>query len=289
METVAPRMPRRPRHALPAGACDAHTHVFGPFDRFPLVAPPRYPPPDVPPATHRAFLDAIGAGRGALIQPAPYGTDARLMLDAIAQAPDRLRGIAVLDSATDEEMAALAAGGIAGLRFNEMRDPKGERHAGAVGVEALAGLAPAMRAHDLHAQLWAPCRDLPPLVDTVLAAGVTPVVDHMGWLPEVDTPADPAFRRLVALLREGRIWVKLSVCRNAPAEAPAYPRVRPFHDALIEANPDRLVWATDWPHVRMGDLAPDAADLVDLFLDWVDDPALRQRILVDNAAALYGF
>lgn len=290
METVPPRMPGAPRHRLPAGACDSHTHVFGPFDRFPLVVAPSYPPPDVPPATHLSFLDAIGADRGVIVQPAPYGTDSRLLLEAIAAAPDRLRGIAALDGASEDEVAALAAGGVAGVRFTEMRDPKkGGRYAGATGIDALPGLAASMRAHGLHAQLWAHCRDLPALVDTVLDHGIVPVVEHMGWVTEVEAPSDPAFQRLLALLREERIWVKLSVCRNATADGPGYPRVRPFHDALVEAGPARLVWATDWPHVRMGDLAPDAADLVDLFHDWVDDPPLRARIVSDNPAVLYRF
>jgi predicted TIM-barrel fold metal-dependent hydrolase len=99
---------------------------------------------------------------------------------------------------------------------------------------------------------------------------------------------DLAFQDLIALLKEGRIWVKLSLCRVSKT-FPDYGDARPFHDLLVEANPARLLWASDWPYVRMGDRSPDVGHLVDLFRNWVDDAEVRRRILVENPAALYGF
>jgi predicted TIM-barrel fold metal-dependent hydrolase len=110
----------------------------------------------------------------------------------------------------------------------------------------------------------------------------------MGGLETAGGVADPAFRTLVSLLAEGRVWMKLSACRNSRA-LPDYPDLRPFHDALVEANPDRLLWGSDWPFVRMGALTPDPSQLVELFHTWVPDEGLRRKILVDNPAALFDF
>lgn len=288
-ETVAPRMPSAPQHALPAGACDSHAHVFGPYERFPLAHPSSYAPPLAPAALHRAMLDTVGAARGVLVQPAPYGTDAGALLDAVAQSGGRLRGVAVADADTGEErLQALFDGGVRGLRFVEMRAPTGAPYAGSVGVDQLLRMAPAMRRIGLHAQLWAPIDDYPRLLPQLRAAGIDAVLDHMACVKPERGVADPAFQAVLAALREGGVWVKLTLCRVS-TQAPGYPDLRPFHDALLAANPDRLLWGSDWPYVRMGAQSPDVGALLDLFHAWVPDEATRRRILVDNPAALYGF
>jgi predicted TIM-barrel fold metal-dependent hydrolase len=288
-ETVAPRMPHAPHHALPEGACDSHAHVFGAYERFPLSHPSSYAAPLAPAALHRAMLDTVGAARGVLVQPAPYGMDAAALLDALAEGGGRLRGIAVADAATPiAQLQALYDGGVRGLRFVEMRAPTGAPYAGSVGVDQLLQMAPAMRRIGLHAQLWAPIDDYPRLLPQIQAAGVDAVLDHMACLKPERGTDDPAFQAVLAALRTGGIWVKLTVCRVS-GQAPSYPDLRPFHDALLAANPARMLWGSDWPYVRMGEQAPDAGALLDLFHSWVPDESLRRRILVDNPAALYGF
>ena len=289
MDTVTPRMPTAPQNPLPAGACDSHAHVFGPYDRFPLAHASSYAPPLAPAALHRAMLDTVGAARGVLVQPAPYGLDASALLDAIAAGDGRLRGIAVADASTTEaELQALYDGGVRGLRFVEMRAPTGAAYAGSVGVDQLLTMAPAMRRIGLHAQLWAPVDDYPALLPQLRAAGVDVVLDHMACAKPERGVDDPAFQAVLAALRADGVWVKLTLCRVS-TQAPSYADAKPLHDALVRANPEALLWGSDWPYVRMDEKSPDAGALLDLFHDWVPDAAVRQRILVDNPAALYGF
>jgi 2-pyrone-4,6-dicarboxylate lactonase len=289
MDTVTPRMPTAPQHALPAGACDSHAHVFGPYDRFPLAHASSYAPPLAPAALHRTMLDTVGAARGVLVQPAPYGLDASPLLHALAQSDGRLRGIAVADANTPEAaLQVLFDGGVRGLRFVEMRAPTGAAYAGSVGVDQLLKMAPAMRRIGLHAQLWAPIDDYPALLPQLRAAGVDVVLDHMACAKPERGVDDPAFQAVLKALRGGGVWVKLTLCRVS-TQSPDYLDAKPLHDALVNANPQHLLWGSDWPYVRMDEKSPDAGALLDLFHDWVPDPAVRQRILIDNPAALYGF
>ncbi len=288
-ETVTPRRPTTPRSVLPAGACDSHAHVFGPYDRFALAHASSYAPPLAPATLHRAMLDTIGAARGVLVQPAPYGTDAAALLDALATGSGRLRGVAVADAATPvADLQALYDGGVRGLRFVEMRAPGGAPYAGSVGVDQLLHMAPAMRRIGLHAQLWAPIDAYPELLPQIRAAGIDVVLDHMACVKPERGIDDPAFQFVLQALREGGVWIKLTLCRVS-TQAPGYEDVRPFHDALVAANPAHLLWGSDWPFVRMGEHSPDAGALLDLFHAWVADDATRRRILTDNPAALYGF
>lgn len=288
-ETVTPRRPTPPRQPLPPGACDTHAHVFGPYDRFPLAHPSSYAPPLAPAPLHLAMLDILGAARGVLVQPAPYGNDAKPMLDAIAASHGRLRGIGVAGSdATPEHLRQLHEGGIRGLRFVEVRDPQGQPYLGSVGVDQLLAMAPLMKSTGLHAQLWAPLDDYARLLPPLLATGLPLVLDHMACLKTERGVDDPAFQSVLRALEAGDIWIKLSLCRVSKM-APAYADLKPFHEALVAANPQRLLWGSDWPFVRMGAQSPDAGQLLDLFAEWVPDAAIRHAILVDNPAALYGF
>lgn len=289
LETVAPRMPDAPHHALPAGACDSHAHVFGPYDRYPLAHASSYAPPLAPAALHRTMLGTLGAARGVLVQPAPYGLDASVLLAALAEGAGSLRGVAVADAATSEQqLQALYDGGVRGLRFVEMRTPTGAPYAGSVGVDQLLLMAPAMRRIGLHAELWSPLDGYPGLLPQLSATGVRVVLDHMACAKPERGVDDPAFQAVLAALAAGDVWVKLALCRVS-TQAPDYADARALHDALLAANPGRLLWGSDWPYVRMGEQSPDAGALLDLFHAWVPDAALRQRILVDNPATLYGF
>lgn len=288
-ETVAPRMPSAPRNALPVGACDSHAHVFGPYERFPLAHASSYAPPLAPAALHRQMLDTVGAARGVLVQPAPYGSDTAALLDALATGGGRLRGVAVADANTPvERLQALYDSGVRGLRFVDVRAPNGLPYAGSVGADQLLRMAPAMRGIGLHAQLWAPIDDYAGLLPQLRAAGIDVVLDHMACVKPERGIDDPAFQTVLQALRGGSVWIKLTLCRVS-TQAPGYADVRPFHDAMVAANPARLLWGSDWPFVRMGEHAPDAGALLDLFHEWVPDEATRGRILVDNPADLYGF
>jgi predicted TIM-barrel fold metal-dependent hydrolase len=240
------------------------------------------------------MLDTIGATRGVLVQPTFYGTTMGALQDALHQAKGEgrydLRGIgAATADVPDADLTAMHDAGVRGLRFIEMPAPDGGgRYRGGVGVDQLVELAPRMRELGWHAQLWCQADEHAARLPELVRHGVPLVVDHMGSFRAEQGVAAPAFQRLLGLLSDGLIWVKLSLCRNSRL-FPDYPDLRDFHDALVGANPQHLLWGSDWPHVRMGTLAPDVGHLLDLFLAWTGDRALHKAILVDNPATLFGF
>ncbi len=287
-ESVAAPATSLPRLPPPPGAVDAHSHIFGPFDLFPPVQQSVYPLPEATPDAHAAFRTALGVTHGVLTQPAPYGEDPSAMLAAIAASGGALRGVAVASpTIADAELARWAASGIVGLRFVEMRAPGGARYPGSLRFDALSALAPRMVEHGLHAQLWASADQYAEALPELTRLGVPLVLDHLASPATARGIADPAFRAVIDRLRGEDIWVKLSLCRCFDT-GPGYAGARPFHDALLAVRPERLLWGSDWPYVRL-DPAPDAGRMLDIFDDWTGDAALRAAILVDNPARLYGF
>lgn len=273
---------------LPADACDAHSHVFGPFDRFPPLRSSVYALPDASPTVHAAMRGRLGLRRGVLVQPAPYADDPAAMLDALAGAEGNLRAIAVASPAiADDVLARWREAGIVGLRFVEKLAPNGQPYPGSEPFESLVTMAPRLRRLGMHAQLWATADQLAGWLDRLLALDLPIVLDHMGQPDLAKGVAASDFKAILAALGSGRVWVKLALARVS-ADLPTCADVRPFHDALVAAAPHRMVWASDWPYVRM-DPAPDAGAMLRLFRQWVPDPAAQRRILVDNPAELYDF
>jgi 2-pyrone-4,6-dicarboxylate lactonase len=267
-ETVPAPCAGVPAWALPPDACDAHFHVFGPHDRFRPTARPVYALPEATPQVAAALRRTLCLTRGVLVQPAPYGNNPEAMLSAIADAPDVLRGIAVADPGIDTGTLE---------RW---------RAAGSVGFDAIAVLAPRMRLVGLHAQLWARANELAGWLPHLLRANVPLVLDHMACPDPLHRSDAAAFNSILARLADSEVWAKLTICRVS--EQAGHDDARAFHDALIAAAPERVVWGSDWPYVRMNP-APDAGQMLDLLHRWVPDPAQRTRILVDNPARLYGF
>jgi predicted TIM-barrel fold metal-dependent hydrolase len=280
----------RPKKPLPPDACDCHAHVFGPFDRFPLAQERTYTPPLAPAEAYWTMLRKMGFSRAVVVQPSAYGVDNTCTLAAIESAAGRMRGIGVVDpSITDAQLAQLGEQGIRGMRFTEIVTREGGKMRGAAGFDALRALGPRLREHDMHAQIFAALDDFMAAAPELLQLGIPLVLDHMGRVgPGSRAPSDPTFRNLLALLAEGRVWIKLTAFRNS-TRFPDYEDVRPFHDALLMTNPDRLVWGSDWPLLNTAGRTPDIGRLLDTLDAWIDDDALRERILVANPARLYGF
>lgn len=283
---VPPEHPRRPRHAPPPGATDCHAHVFGPFDRFPLAAERHYTPPELQGEHYLGILDRLGFSRGVLVQPSAHGTDCRALLHSLDLDSVRLRGIAVIaPDITEEELAAMHRRGVRGARFSR---PPGDLTKGSMSFDALERLAPRLAGFGWHAQIWTFCDYLVSEAPRLTSLGLPLVVDHMGMFDASRGVSDPGFQALLRLLGEGRIWLKLTAYRLSK-RFPDYEDLAPFHRALLAANSERLIWGSDWPHIHTTADMPDAGHLVDLFDRWTADEALRQRILVDNPATLYGF
>jgi 2-pyrone-4,6-dicarboxylate lactonase len=199
--------PRAPRFGLPANACDTHAHVFGPADRYPYQATRGYTPPDATDTAYDALHRTLGIARGVLTQPSVYGVDNRRMLDAVARQPDRLRAVAAVDgSVGDAALRCLDQAGVRGIRVN-LVDKGGMPFDSFAGVERMAArIAPL----GWHLELLVHVHDYPDFARTMRALPVDIVVGHLGYMPTAAGLEHPGFRDFLALVAEGRCWVKLT-------------------------------------------------------------------------------
>lgn len=282
----APARPlsRAPGRLLPPGTVDCHFHVFGPADEWPYAPGRSYTPPDATLHDYERLAQTFGIGRSVVIQPSPYGMDNRRSLQAIADSRLPMRAVLVVDPAvTDAELDEYHRLGARGVRLNLLFG---------AGLEIRTADALAQRIRDLgwHLQFLADVSTLDDLPRFVERLRVPVVFDHLGHVPTHKGTGDAGFRNLLALLREGLAWVKLSAPYRSTARSQMpYDDTRPFVDALIDANPRQLVWGTDWPHPAIALPMPDDTDLLDASSEWFDDASLQQAILVDNPTRLYGF
>lgn len=282
------RNPKKPELPTPARACDSHFHIFGPVGRFPYARERAYTPAEAPLERLLAMHARLGFERGVVVQGNAHGTDNTVLLDALKREPKRLRAVAIVKDTTPKaELKAMADAGVRGLRFHHLPH-HASRHSG-IGIEAFEKLAPGMAEAGLHMQILIDARELPAVMPRLRNWKPPIVVDHSAYVKAEQGPAAPDFEALRRLLAEGRIWVKVSGTYRISQRYPDYPDARPLHEALLAANPDQLVWGTDWPHPRLAKDMPDTGHLLDLFNAWTPDETLRRRILVDNPARLYGF
>lgn len=284
--------PKRPDQAPPPGAWDTHAHIFGPADRFPFADGRGYTPPEAPVERYLALLDRLGLARGLVVQGNAHGYDNAVVLDALARHPDRLRGIAI----TDPRIAPATLrdwhrAGMRGLRFHLFSAAGRPGYVRGVGLDVFESFRPEMRALGMVMQVWCDWRlmaEVAPVLRTI-AAEMPVVVDHMLNIPATRGVADGNFQALLRLVGEGHAHVKLSAPYRLSERFPDYEDARAFHDALLRANPERLVWGTDWPHPQIdGAVMPDDGHLLDLFMRWTPREADRRRILVETPERLFG-
>jgi 2-pyrone-4,6-dicarboxylate lactonase len=279
--------PKKPALPLPADACDTHFHLFGPSHRFPFAPERSYTPQDAPLEALLQLHQALGISRGVVVQGNAHGTDPAALLDALAREPRRLRGVSIVRSDIgDAELKRMADAGVRALRFHHM--PHGHGFS-PFGLDAFAQLAPRMIDLGLHVQFMMDANALQDALPYLRDWRMPAVVDHMGNVDASRGLNQPGVQLMLRLLGEGRIWVKVSGSYRVSRQYPDYPDARLLHEALVRANPDQVVWGSDWPHPRLEKDMPDDGHLLDLFNAWTPDAALRQKILVDNPARLYGF
>ncbi len=276
---------------IPALACDCHAHVFGPFDRYPLLESRSFDPPESLREAYLAMLDHAGLDRGVLVHASPHGWDNSATLDALRSAPGRLRGIGIVPPNTsDAVLAEMAAAGMRGLRFLHIlgSNPYADLE-GRLRLAQLQDFAPRLRELGWHAQIWANASVIAENEPWLRKLGIPVVIDHMGMFDVTLGVDDPSFQSLVRLVADGVIYVKLTVFRNSSA-APEFDDVRAYHDALVAANPERLLWGGDWPFLGMNsDPSYNTPRLLAKALEWWGDAGLAERVLVTNPAGLYGF
>lgn len=277
--------PSTPRFTPPPGAVDAHCHVFGPGDVFPYAPERKYTPCDASKEQLFALRDHLGFARNVIVQATCHGADNRALVDALEASEGRARGVAtVRDTVTDEELAALDAAGVRGVRFNFVRrlvDPKPDAYYRAI-IDRIAPLG-------WHVVIYFEAADLEERWDFFTSLPTTVVVDHMGR-PDVTKPVDgPEFGRFVRLMAEHEnVWSKVSCPeRLSKSGPPTYDDVVPFARTLVERFPDRVLWGTDWPHPNMTSHMPDDGALVDIIPRIAPSEELQRRLLVDNPMRLY--
>jgi predicted TIM-barrel fold metal-dependent hydrolase len=272
--------------AASSGHWDCHAHVFGPYAQYPLAPERTYTPDEALEQQYAALLERLGLAHGVLVHPSAYGTDHRLVLAALAHRP-QWRGVLVAQAGTPLNLKNLRAQGVRALRFSH-RGGAAANFAGSASLDDLVAMAPALAEAGLHAELWTDRQVLPGMADTLRKLPVPVVLDHMAGFDVNGGVDEPGFATLVRLLGEGHVWVKLCAYRNLLSlPSPQWREAgRVFQQALVGANPDQLVWGSDWPHLNVKPV-PDAALLLQLFRDWAGDATLVEKILASNPHRLY--
>jgi len=277
--------PSRPTFRVPAGAVDAHCHVFGPAAQFPYAPERKYTPCDASKDQLFALRDFLGFERNVIVQATCHGTDNRALVDALQHSGGRARGVATVSrDVTDAELRAMHEAGVRGTRFNFVR-----RLVDFTPREVLSEIAHRIAPLGWHVVIYFEAQDLPELWDFFTALPTTVVVDHMGR-PDVSKPVDgPEFALFMRMLAEHpNIWSKVSCPeRLSKSGPPRYDDVVPFARRIVETFPDRVLWGTDWPHPNMKSHMPDDGLLVDYVQRIASTPELQRKLLVDNPMRLY--
>ena len=298
--TIVASQPRTPvGFRVPAGACDCHVHVFGQAAAFPFVAARGYTPPPAGADELLQLQNTLSLSRVVIVQPSVYGADNSCTLDGMRRlGPERARGVAVIDDKTNAAaLKEMHAAGIRGVRVNletsGVVDPALSRRNIAAAVKHVAPLG-------WHVQVYTRLSVVEALHDDVMKLDVPIVFDHFGGARAADGVGQPGFAALLALVRAGKAYVKVSGHYRSSVKAPAFDDVAPLARALIAANPDRVVWGTDWPHPHHAEPGKELSELTPSFdIDdglalaqlprWAPTAATRHKILVDNPARLYDF
>jgi predicted TIM-barrel fold metal-dependent hydrolase len=284
---------------IPAHACDCHTHIHGDPEKFPFFAGRVYTPEPASPEEMAALHKALHIERVVIVTPSVYGPDNSATLFGIKARGASARGVAVIDDNTPEtDLDAMNEAGVRGIRLNlatgGVSDPN-------IGRQRMAAAIERVKSRNWHIQMFTNLALIAAIKDLVAASPVPVVFDHFGGAQGALGPEQPGFADLLALVQWGHAYVKISGAYRASTLAPDYTDVIPLARALIAANADRIIWGTDWPHPnsttlpgrKPTEVTPllqiDDGRLLNQLAVWAPDAAIRNRILVDNPARLYGF
>jgi len=288
-------------HPLPANGCDCHVHVFGPFDRFPLDPQRTYTPGPASVEQLCALQKRLGLRRVVIVQASPQGDDNACLVDALqrinAAGVIQARGVAVISEQTsDAQLRQMHQAGVRGVRVN--LESAGE-HNPEVAVALMRWAAQRVALYGWHVQTYTTLPVIASMADVLMQLPVPVVIDHFGRASAAKGIAQAGFDKLLGLLASGRVWIKLSAAHRI-SEQPDCQDAKPIVRALINANPKRMLWATDWPHTGAWPGQPRSPDLIEKFHP-IDDLRALQRIsewvsaaeweamLENNPSDLYDF
>lgn len=275
---------RKPRLVAPPKSVETHSHIYGPFAKYPPRAD-RKQHVEASLEQYESMLARLGFERGVIVQPSLYGTDNACTLDAIQRMGlERARGVAVTTrDVSAKELQQLHDAGIRGNRFYFIVDDFVR--------EDLKPMAAKVAPFGWHVQVQDDGAWIKDLMPTLEALPTDVVIDHVGRTPEANGIDDPDFKAMLQFFESGKLWVKISAPYLQSTDGPPhYADVGAKVRELVKVRPDRLVWAANWPHPNFApDSKPEEADCLDPLLEWVPDEAIRNAILADNPAKLYDF
>ncbi len=276
--------PSKPTFKVPAGAVDAHCHVFGPADRFPYAPERKYTPCDAPKEKLFALRDHLGFSRNVIVQASCHGKDNRALVDALLSSNDMARGVAIVNPDISEaELKDMDKAGVRAVRFNFVK-----RLVDATPKDVFLGVAEKIKKLGWHIVVYFEAQDLEELIPFLNQLPGIIVVDHMGR-PDVTKGVDHEdFQRFIQLMEDNpNIWVKVSCPERLTVQGPTYDDVVPFARTLVEKFQDRVLWGTDWPHPNMKSHTPDEGVLVDVIPKIATSAAAQKALLIDNPMKLY--
>lgn len=282
---------------VPAGACDCHTHIHGDPEKFPFFSGRVYTPEPALPEEMAALHRALHIQRVVIVTPSVYGTDNSATLYGMKARGADARGVAVIDDKTlESELDAMERAGVRGIRLNLATGGGNDPSAGRRRFQAAAER---VKIRGWHVQMYTNLAVISSIKDLVAVSPVPVVFDHFGGAQAELGVEQPGFSDLLELLRSGKAYVKISGGYRASKRAPEYADAVPLARALIAANPERIVWGTDWPHPnsssgrKPSEISPyfqiEDAVLFNQLPVWAPEAAVRKKILVDNPVRLYGF
>jgi predicted TIM-barrel fold metal-dependent hydrolase len=294
---AAPQPQTKVNFDVPPGGCDCHVHVFGDPKKYPFFEGRGYTPEMASVDELRQLLSALRLQRVVIVQPSVYGTDNSCTIDGMRELGGRARGVAVIDDkTTDAQLDAMGRAGIRGIRLNlataGINDPSAAR-------QRFDNAVARIRNRGWHIQINTQLPVIDALSQHLLASPVPIVIDHFGGAVAARGVDQPGFGALLILVRSGKAYVKISGSADSVSTQPDLADVAPLAQALVKANPQRILWGTNWPHPgsapvpgrKPTDLAlhmrTDDGKVLNLLPTWVPDAATRRLILTENPARLY--
>ena len=288
-DCIAPdRNPRKPDITLPKGSIDTHVHIFE--SQFPLFEGRGYNPPNSTLEDLIHLHTTLGVDRVVFTQPSVYGVDNSAILKGMnvlnEKVANKARGVcAIKMDASEASLQELHDQGIRGVRLN--LDNKGGMP---LEITEISKLEDKIKGFGWHLEYLFPGKDIVELESVLSNASVPVSIGHFAYQPATAGINADGFKTLLRLVKDGNTWIKISGAnRVSETDLPPYDDVLPMARALVEANPDNVMWGTDWPHPNKYEVNPNDGDLVNWFGEWITDDAMRARIMVDNSEAFYDF
>jgi 2-pyrone-4,6-dicarboxylate lactonase len=282
---------------IPIGACDCHVHVIGPYAQYPMTVARVYTPPECGLPELRKHLQGLHLSRVVLIQPSFYGADNTFQLLCAKEMGDSARVVIVIDEkTTDQELANMVSMGARGIRLNLSTSGIFDAQ---LARQQLVEIAQRIKDFDLHIQIYASAKVLAAIAGTIYTLPVPVVLDHFASIHAERFQEQTELSVILNLVKSGQAYIKLSGIYRISNASPNYEEVKDLAQLYVETNPDRILWASDWPHTNTLPTIPatqvtpyrivDDLRILDLLSDWIPNRQNLTKALVSNPERLYRF